>query len=196
QSNTADGTFTLLDESEKSVPLMHGGMSGRYARVGKLQLMELPYDGHELSMVVLLPDAGAFDEVEGALTATGLEEALAAARQFDIVLTLPKFETETSFALKTVLEKLGMVDAFKPGQADLSGLNGSRDLFVSAVVHKAFVKVNEEGTEAAAATAVIAGTTSVPELVTVSVDRPFVFLIRDHATGAILFVGRVLDPTS
>ncbi|MBW2731369.1 MAG: serpin family protein [Deltaproteobacteria bacterium] len=196
-SNTTNGTFTLVDGSEKTVPLMHGMMSGRHARVGKLQVVELPYDGEELSMVVLLPDAGAFNEVEATLTATGLKEALAAAQESGITLTLPKFETESAFGLKETLEELGMVHAFSPGQADLSGLDGSRNLFVSAVVHKAFVKVNEEGTEAAAATAVVVDErTSISTPMTVSVDRPFVFLIQDHATGAILFVGRVLDPTS
>jgi serpin B len=93
-----------------------------------------------------------------------------------------------------VLVKLGMTDAFDPELADFSGLDGTRNLYVSDVLHKGFVSIDENGTEAAAATAAVVGGASVPEPATLTVDKPFVFFIRDRPTGAILFVGRVVDP--
>jgi serpin B len=109
---------------------------------------------------------------------------------------MPQFKFESQFSLKDTLAEMGMRDAFSPEDADFSGMTGNPELFISDVVHKAFVAVDEAGTEAAAATAVIVGTTSVPTEppVEVTIDRPFIFLIRDIQTGAILFVGRVLNP--
>ena len=107
---------------------------------------------------------------------------------------MPKFRFESSFALVPTLRAMGMNEAFEPFVADLSGIDGTRDLYVTDVLHKAYVAVNEAGTEAAAATAVIVGTTSVPPAVVL--DRPFLFFIRDIATGAILFVGRVMNPAA
>ena len=112
-------------------------------------------------------------------------------------LTMPKFTYEAELGLKDTLKGLGMIDAFDPSLADFSGITADRDLFVQDVVHKAFVKVDEEGTEAAAATGVSIGVTSAPPVadVVLTIDRPFIFLIRDVPTGAILFLGRVTDPT-
>jgi len=113
-----------------------------------------------------------------------------------VALTMPKFEYESSFGLKQALSTLGMGVAFTP-DADFSGMNGERDLLIQDVLHKAFVSVDEAGTEAAAATAVIVGVTSIPaQPVEVKIDRPFIFLIRDIPTGSIIFVGRVLDPAA
>ncbi len=112
-----------------------------------------------------------------------------------VALSMPKFEYESSFGLKQPLTTLGMEDAFIPEAADFSGMDGRRDLFIQDVLHKAFVSVDEAGTEAAAATAVIVGTTSMPpEPIEVKIDRPFIYLIRDIETGTVLFVGRVLNP--
>jgi serpin B len=109
---------------------------------------------------------------------------------------MPKFKFDSSFSLKEVLTEMGMPDAFSPDDADFSGMTGGRELFISDVLHKAFVDVEEKGTEAAAATAVVVGVTSVPQepSVQVTIDHPFIFLIRDIETGAILFVGRVFNP--
>jgi serpin B len=109
---------------------------------------------------------------------------------------MPKFEFDSEFGLKDTLADMGMPVAFSPDEADFSGMTGNSELFISDVIHKAFVAVDEAGTEAAAATAVIVGTTSMPTEppVEVTVDRPFIFLIRDIETGSILFVGRVLNP--
>jgi serpin B len=109
---------------------------------------------------------------------------------------MPKFRMETSFGLNDALADLGMKAAFDPATADFSGMDGTRDLYITDVIHKAFVEVDESGTEAAAATAVIVGTTSVPaDPIKVTIDRPFLFLIRDIETGTVLFLGRVMDPS-
>ena len=112
---------------------------------------------------------------------------------------MPRFEFEAAFGLSDVLKELGMPIAFTPpgggSGADFSGMDGRRDLFIHNVLHKAFVAVDEEGTEAAAATGVVVGVESAPPPATMTVDRPFIFLIRDRPTGTVLFVGRVVDPT-
>jgi serpin B len=108
---------------------------------------------------------------------------------------MPRFKFETPAALKPMLEALGMKQAFLPGAADFSGMDGTRTLYIQAVLHKAFIAVAEKGTEAAAATAVVAGRTSAPlDVLRLTVDRPFLFFLRDEPTGAILFMGRVVDP--
>jgi serpin B len=114
-----------------------------------------------------------------------------------VELYLPRFEYTADTALASELQKLGMKAPFEPGKADFSGMDGQKELFISDVLHKAFIKVNEKGTEAAAATAVIVGTTSAPPPPEpFHVDRPFVYLIRDLSTKAVLFVGRVVDPSA
>jgi serpin B len=161
------------------------------------QVVELPYDGRELSMVILLPEVGAFESFETSLNAGQVDAALSEMSYRQILLTMPKFKVESDFSLAQVLAAMGMPDAFS-SDADFSGMTGERDLFIADVVHKAFVSVDEAGTEAAAATAVVMELTSAApeEPIRVTVDRPFVFLIRDIETGAILFVGRVMDPSS
>ena len=192
--NTLAGTFTLKDSAKVSVPMMKGTMDGAYTKGQGFQAAALPYDGNELSMIVLLPDAGTFDTFEKSLTGPSLETMVKQMNNSSLILEMPKFQFEAEVDCKAPLKALGMTDAFSSA-ADLSGIDGSNTLFVQAVLHKAFVKVNEAGTEAAAATAVVVGKTSAPPVtVTLKVDRPFIFLIRDHATGAILFLGRVLNP--
>ena len=111
------------------------------------------------------------------------------------MLSLPKFTFESQFNLSDTLKSMGMADAFEADIADFSGMTGKKDLFISDVIHKAFVAVDEEGTEAAAATAVIMETTSaIMYDVTLTIDRPFIFIIRDKPSGQILFIGRVLNP--
>ena len=193
---TADGTFHLLDGGEVSVPMMKQIKSLGYAEGEGVQAVELPYDGQELSMVILLPDAGAFEAFEGTLDAGRVGAIVKDISYRQVALSLPKFEVESDFSLVDALTAMGMPDAFT-GAADFSGMTGNRDLFIAEVVHKAFVSVDEAGTEAAAATAVVMEKMAMPEEpVEVTVDRPFVFLIRDVETGAILFVGRVVDPSA
>jgi serpin B len=144
-------------------------------------------------MIVVVPDAGGFDSFEAGLTASGLSAILAGARPSGGAdLIMPRFKFGTGVGLKDALSALGMPEAFSEG-ADFSGINGRRDLHVQAVIHKATIAVDEKGTTAAAATGVSVGTTSVPP--TLVVDRPFLFFIRHNPTGAILFQGRVADPS-
>jgi serpin B len=164
-----------------------------------LDLCTLPYTGNDLSMVILLPKAAdGLAAVEQQLSAAGLRDwlkALDAAPEVEMPLFLPKFKLDCRFELGRDLAAMGMPTAFGPG-ADFSGMTGSRELFISDVVHQAFVEVNEEGTEAAAATAVVMvkGMAQQPTLV-FRVDHPFLFLIRENQTGSILFFGRVTDPS-
>jgi serpin B len=193
---TADGPFYLLGGGEVDVPMMTQTESFGYTSGEGYQAVELPYDGHELSMVVLIPDAGEFDSFEGALDAGRVDEIVGDLSYRQVALTLPRFEVESDFSLADALAAMGMPDAFT-NRADFSGMTGGRDLFISEVVHKAFVSVDEAGTEAAAATAIVMKGLALPEEpVEVSVDRPFIFLIRDVQTGAILFVGRIVDPSA
>ncbi|GAF90367.1 unnamed protein product [marine sediment metagenome] len=158
--------------------------------------MELPYDGSELSMVILLPETGQFKAFEGSLGADLVDTITNDLAYRQVALTMPKFEFESDFTLANTLAAMGMPVAFSPA-ADFSGMTGNRDLFIAEILHKAFVSVDEAGTEAAAATAVVMTMTAAPEEpVEVTVDRPFVFLIRDIETGTILFVGRVMNPSA
>jgi serpin B len=195
EAATSPAPFHLLDGSETAVDMMRQTESHRYGRVPGAQAVELLYDGRQLSMVVILPDEGEFERFEEGLDSATMEQVLASLKPARVDLSLPKFEFEAEFALKDALQALGMPAAFGD-QADFSGIDGSRDLRIAEVVHKAFVAVDEAGTEAAAATAVIVATRAMlPEdVVTVTVDRPFLFLIRDNATGTVLFLGRVLRP--
>ncbi|HUV95275.1 MAG TPA: serpin family protein [Anaerolineae bacterium] len=192
EERTADGTFHLLDGGEVIVPMMTQTAPFGYAEGEGYQAVELPYDGRELSMVILLPESGQFEAFEGALDTDHVDTITKDLASRQIALTLPRFEFESDFRLEEVLPEMSMPVAFS-SEADFSGMTGSRGLFIEAVIHKAFVSVDEVGTEAAAATAV---TVLVSEGVEVTVDRPFVFLIRDIQTGAILFLGRVVNPSA
>jgi serpin B len=193
---TDDSAFYLLDGGEVTVPMMMQSDSFGYAEGAGYQAVELPYDGRELSMVILLPDSGKFEEFEGSLDADLVDTITNDLIYKEIALTMPKFEFESEFSLADTLAAMGMPVAFT-GAADFSGMTGNRDLSIAEILHKAFVSVDEAGTEAAAATAVVMNLTAAPgEPVEVTLDRPFIFLIRDIETGAILFVGRVVNPSA
>ena len=170
----------------------------KYAEVDGMQLLELTYVGDDLSMVVLLPrESDGLKGVEDLLNTQTLDRWLAQAREQKVAVSLPKFKLSAQFSLAKPLAEMGMTDAFSPS-ANFSGVDGERDLFISAVVHKAFVDVNEEGTEAAAATGVVMRMTAVmmPRPMPIfRADHPFIFLIRDNHSGSISFLGRLVDPT-
>ncbi|TEU16292.1 MAG: serpin family protein [Dehalococcoidia bacterium] len=192
---TADGPFYLLDGGQVAVPMMKQTESFGYTEGEGYQAVELLYDGGELSMVILLPEAGNFEAFEEGLQAHHVDAIINDLQLTEVALTMPQFEFESEFSLKDTLAGMGMPIAFS-SSADFSGMTGKPELFISAVVHKAFVAVDEAGTEAAAATAVIMALNAVPPPpVEVTIDRPFIFLIRDIETGAILFVGRVMNPS-
>jgi serpin B len=166
------------------------------------QVVEMPYivsdQSSGMSMVIILPGENQFATFEEGLSAEQLTSITGGLNFQQVQLTMPKFTLEgVSFSLKETLQALGMQDVFVEGTADLSGMDGTRDLLISDAIHQAFVRVDEEGTEAAAATAAIAQATSamIDEPIKMTVDRPFIFLIRDIDTGAVLFLGRVLDPS-
>jgi serpin B len=193
---TEDGPFYLLDEGEVTIRMMRQTESFGYAEGEGYQAVELPYDGGELSMVILLPQSDQFEAFEGSLDTQRVDSIVKALELKQVALTMPQFEFESSFSLREILAMMGMPVAFSEG-ADFSGMTGNRDLFIADVVHKAFVSVDEAGTEAAAATAVVMELTAVPETsVKVTIDHPFIFLIRDVETGTILFVGRVVNPST
>lgn len=194
--NTADLPFTRADATTVDVPTMRANLELRYAEVDGARLVELPYAGDDTSMVVLLPDdAAGLPALEAALTGDVVEGWIAGAGIRFVDVSLPRFEVRWRADLPEALEALGVVDAFVPALADLTGMTTWPQLHVSAVVHEGWVKVDEIGTEAAAATAVMGEDTSAPEPATFHADRPFLFLVRDRVTGAVLFVGKVVDPS-
>ena len=165
-----------------------------YARGDGYQAVDLPYSWGEMSMTILLPDEGKLGEFEDSLDSEMLDRIIDEIEIDYITLTMPLFEFESEFSLGDALAEMGMPDAFG-ADADFSGMTRSRDLWIAAVVHKAFVSVDEEGTEAAAATGVVMLTSGPSkDPIEVTVDRPFIFLIRDIGTGTVLFLGRVLNP--
>jgi len=194
---TADGPFYFLDGGQVIVPMMKQTESFGYAEGKGYQAVELLYDGGELSMVILLPEAGKFEAFEEGLQAQQVSDIINDLQDTQVALTMPRFEFDSEFSLKDTLSDMGMPIAFSLDEADFSRMTGNRELAISAVVHKAFVSVDEAGTEAAAATAVIMFKMAGPEPpVEVTLDHPFIFLIRDIETGAVLFVGRVLNPSA
>ena len=188
---TTDAPFHRLDGSQVTVPMMRMQERFSYAAGRDFQAIELPYTGDALSMVILLPGEGTFEDLEADLTIERLDAILAQMYSRKVQLAMPRFELTSEFSLAGTLARLGMPDAFA-GAADFSGMDGMGGLFIGHVAHKAYVSVNEEGTEAAAATGV-SMTYSMPSMMVI--DHPFVFLVRDSETGTVLFMGRVLDPS-
>jgi serpin B len=195
EKDTSSGTFTRLDESTVMVPLMLQNEEHGYMQGDGYQAVELLYDGEELSMVIILPDIDRFEEIESMLSAGFIDGITDSLQDFSVILTLPKFECESEFSLANTFYEMGMEDAFIPAVADFSGMDGSRSLYITDVVHKGYVAVSEAGTEAAAATGGSFGGTSAPEAQYFRADHPFIFFIRDVETETILFVGRILDPS-
>ncbi len=197
KTSTRSETFYRLDESGVAVQMMREQEGMQYAAAPGWQAVELAYEGNELGMLVIVPDRGRFVELERGLDAARLSAVVDALESRNVTLGLPRWTLEgASFSLKHALSDLGMPTAFST-DADLSGIDGRRDLFVGDVLHQAFVKVDEAGTEAAAATAVTVGVTSAPvSPVTLTIDRPFIYMVRDRPTGVVLFIGRVMDPSA
>jgi serine protease inhibitor len=206
-SDTRPAPFYVSSNETVTVPMMslEAHFKSATSDDNSLKILEMPYIGGDLSMVILLPasnpgwgdkDQPTLSDVEEKLTPENLRVWLAEldhAGERKIRISLPRFTTTQSFNLSEQLKTMGMSSAFDHNGADFSGMDGTRELYISDVLHKAFVEVNEEGTEAAAATSVIIMARSIPEQF--MVDHPFIFLIRDNGSGAILFLGRIVDPT-
>jgi serine protease inhibitor len=204
KESTVPRPFSVSAALKKDVPTMHRAGRLRFAARDGLKALELPYKGGSMSMLLLLPDAiDGLPALEGSLTAERLEAIVGSLSPVRVSVALPKFELDPpgSLPLGDVVRRLGMEDAFSPSQADFTAIANPPDprdrLFLSEVFHKAFVKVDEKGTEAAAATAVVMErAAALPEkLVEFRADHPFLFFIRDNASGLILFMGRVADPS-
>jgi len=187
--------FSLLDDTKTQVSMMYQKGEFGYGEIEGAQLLELPYVGKELSMVLILPEKPeGLSKIEDQLTTDNLESWGSRLSEQDVNVYLPRFTiTWGTFELNKPLQALGMRKAFG-SDADFSGMDGTRSLFIGLVLHKAFVEVNEEGTEAAAATAVVMKR-GLSRTYTFKADHPFLFLIRDNVTESILFLGRVLDPS-
>lgn len=198
--DTDDWPFKVSPDKPEDVPMMSQTSEFPYAETGSLQVLELPYRGAELSMLIVLPKSTTgLAAIESGLSQTSLAEWTGKLETREVIVHLPKFKiTWGTEDLTDSLKTLGMKDAFDKNSADFSGMDGNpHGLCIGAVLHKAFIDVKEEGTEAAAATAVVMMTGAVaPETPTPMflADHPFLFLIQDNRTGTILFMGRVLDP--
>jgi serpin B len=191
---SASGTFHA-PAGDVSVPMMAGKSNATLWSGSGFHTAWLPYAGGTASMVLVVPDAGTFDSFEQGLTSDGLAAILTAGTPSVGALSMPSFNFSLATSLNGTLAALGMPDAFDPSTADFSGIDGAHDLHVETVVHQADIAVDEKGTTAAAATGIGVGTAST-ELNTLTVDRPFLFFIVHQPTGALLFAGRVVDPSA
>jgi serine protease inhibitor len=197
KERTKEAPFTLLDGKEVNVPTMRNTDSFGYAQEEGLQLLEMLYKGEELAMVVLLPLGDEnLEGLEQSLTLEKFADWIGKLRIQTVEVHLPRFKMTSEFRLRSALTRLGMTDAFSMADADFSGMTGKKDLFIGEAFHKAFVEVNEEGTEAAAATGFVvpAGRLPLPPPPTFRADHPFLFLIRHKPSNCILFFGRVTKP--
>jgi serpin B len=199
KTQTMDKDFFLTNDNIIQVSMMLQKSEYRYIDYGSFEGLELPYEGNDLSMIIFLPkEIEGLSELEKYLFADKVLlwiDQLMKTYDREVVVTIPKFKTVCEFELAPSLSDMGMPAAFSPS-ADFSGINGKHDLFISNVIHKAFVDVNEEGTEAAAATTVVMlKSVAMPSKpLEFRADHPFLFLIRENQTGSILFIGRIVDP--
>lgn len=192
-ANTRDEVFHAPG-GDVTVAMMNG-YAEQYAEGDGYQALELPYIAPAVRMLFILPQAGRFEEIETGLDRAFFDQVRAAVSRWSVTLKVPKFSFETSFGLTSALQAMGVEQLFQPGVADLSGIAGSPGaLYVSDTFHSTFVAVDEQGTEAAAATAVVTSGTSAPPPADFFLDRPFLFAIVDDPTGQVLFVGRVMQP--
>ena len=195
--DTREMEFWLLTEDAVKVPMMHQEHQFGYWENDWLQIIEMPYKEESLSLIVLLPkEKTGITDLEQKLNFENMMAWQSRLRKRKVIVFFPKFKIESQFSLGQTLALMGMPDAFDPELADFSAMVGQKELYISAVIHKAFLEVNEEGSEAAAATGVVVSVTSIaPSPPIFKADHPFVFFIRDNKSQSILFLGRVLNPT-
>jgi serpin B len=191
--DTYETDFELTSGETVKVDMMYNGdYNFNYTETDDLQVLKLNYHGLNLSMIIVLPKENNISIAESAINAENLSQWRTDFSERDIPIYLPKFKFETKYPLNDLLIEMGITDAFSPGAANFSGMDGTTNLFISKALHQAYVEINEEGTEAAAATAIIMTLTAMPDQFIA--DHPFVFLIQQEETGAILFMGRVMNP--
>lgn len=195
--DTIDGPFYLTDGGNITVPFMNQENHFAYAESPEeYQAIKLPYEGtRRNSMVIIMPGEDQFENFENTLTAAKFDAIYSSLTHSNVKLSMPKFSYEWNASLKTPLNDLGMTDPFDAGRADFSGITGNYYLYISDVLHKTFIAVDELGTEAAAATAIIMAETSIPqEPIAMTLNRPFIYAIYNDDSGSILFLGRVKNP--
>ncbi|MBU2598602.1 MAG: serpin family protein [Actinobacteria bacterium] len=196
KEDTIEDDFKVNPEKTVKVPMMR--LTGEeatfnYAETEELQILEMLYEGEELSMLILLPKEDNLKSVEESLNKEKITELRNMLIEEQVDVYIPKFKFETKYFMNEILKKMGMSTAFS--NADFSGMDGTKKLFISDVIHQAFVEVNEEGTEAAAATGVVMKETAVLPSIVFRADHPFIFMIQERETGNILFLGRVVNPS-
>ncbi len=193
---TKEMPFYVSETKKVNIPMMYQEGKFNYGEDEKLQVLELPYSRNEISMIILLPKKGInLSEIEKDLSIEKLNFLFSKLSSQRVDVYIPKYKLEKRFILNKPLMSLGMRDAFDDMLADFSGMTGSRDLYISMVIHQSFIEVNEEGTEAAAATAVIMSGKSIAlQPILFKADRPFIFLIHHIQTNTILFMGRLVEP--
>jgi len=198
EKDTLEEDFRISPEKTIKMPMMR--LTGEetkfnYGQTEELQILEMPYDEEELSMLILLPEEDGLSALEESLNLENIDQWRNMLNQQPVNVFMPKFTFETKYFLCQTLQEMGLPTAFSK-QADFSGMDGTKNLFISKVIHQAFVEVNEEGTEAAAATAVVMELESIgPSIAVFRADHPFIFLIQDNQSGNILFLGRVVNPS-
>jgi serpin B len=196
KKNTMDAPFMVTPKEKITTPMMYLKDNFKYSENQDMQVLELPYVGKDLSMFVLLPkETDGLPKLEKALSPENLNNWLSGFQEQEVMVYLPRFTLKSNLSLAKILSGMGMPNAFNPKQADFSGINGKKDLFISNVLHSAFVEVNEQGTEAAAATAVVMKTEMAPPPMPIfRADHPFIFIIKENQSGTILFMGRLVKP--
>ena len=193
---TVDSDFQTLSGETVTVPMMHtpSDLSFNYSETDDVQIIELPYKGEKVSMIIILPKENNISLAEKMVNSEDMSTWIQNLHEQSVEVSMPKFTCKTEYSLKNILIDMGLNVSFTPF-ADFSGMTGQKDLSIDKVLHKAFVEVNEEGTEAAAATSVHMVLTSVPQTTRFDADHPFVFLLYHKETGTILFMGEILDPS-
>lgn len=193
--DTTDQNFTTGDKTQVRVPTMSQLATFPYYEDKTVQVLEMPYEGDRLSMIVVLPKNNI--QSLGTISQEQLDNWKNNLADTQVKVYIPKFKLDTKYTLNDILSTMGVKDAFDPITADLSGIAGNKDLFISTAVHQAYVNVDEKGTEAAAATGIVIGTTAMPVYQNIfQADHPFVFMIYDKQTGLVLFLGQLTNPVT
>jgi len=199
KENTTDDDFYISPDKTIKAPMMRLMSNLKFEKFSGFSAVELPYEGNDLAMIILLPEeVGGLAKLERNLTNDNEKKwinKLAGSHKSEIFVNLPKFKSSSEFELSKILTGMGMPSAFSLSSADFSGMTGRKNIFINKLIHKDFLDVNEEGTEAAVVTAARTDLITAKRPQTFLADHPFVFLIHDRQTGSILFIGRIIDPT-